>query len=214
MGREWAERRSWLNVDQSPEELEEVHGAADYYAYLRSPQFVEAFVKPVGAICQRLYDDSARETGRGCPVLDAGCGDGMLADHVGLCPYVGFDGSQAAIIRALSREGRGPGAYFVGRFEDPPCPPSLTAIGFKTLVLSGILEVLVKPECRVPLLEMYRERFGVTHFVICDLERLDTSLLQEKYGPPVEELHRVAENPGGLPEVKLRRKILVFRAGE
>jgi hypothetical protein len=189
----------WLNIDDSPETLDHIHGDEDRWAYLRSPEFVEAFVRPVAAICNRLDD----------PILDVGCGDGILGDHIDLAPYFGFDGSQAAILRGLTRKGRRPAALWVARFEEPP--PSHSWFNAWTVVLSGILEVLVKPECRVPMLETYRERFKVRHFVVCDLERLDTSAIEARYGPPVEEMHRVATGPAGVPEVKRRRKILVYR---
>lgn len=190
-----------LNVNQSPEELEQVHGAADYYAYLRSPEFVEAFTRPVADIVNRL----------GKPVLDAGCGDGALAEHVSVA-YAGFDGSAAAVARLQARHATPDGGCgvlaWVGRLEEPR-----PAGAFPTVVFSGILEVLVRPEARVPLLELYRRTYRAEHFVICDLERLDTSAIEARYGPPLEETHRVAANPGGLPDVKLRRKILLYAAG-
>lgn len=191
----------YLNLDQSAGELNDLWGERDYYHYLRSEAFVEAFLKPIAAIVNRL----------GGPVLDVGCGEAALADHVTV-PYLGIDGSESAIRRSMARHRLGVWTW-PGRIESPPRLPGV----FPTAVFGGILEVLVKPEHRVPLLEMYRERFGVRYFIVYDLERLDTSALDLHYGLPVKEIHASAD-PRKMErvidhEVKLHRKILVYKAG-
>lgn len=178
----------WLSLNQSPDELRELY-ERDYYWYLRSPQFAEAFLRPLGHLIDSL----------GTSVLDMGCGEGQLSDYVKY-PYYGIDGSARAVeqAQALGRNVHG------GRIEDP-----CITLTFDVIVFGGILEVLIKPEGRVPLLEMYAGRFKARHLVVYDLERLDTSLIERHFGPPVFECHRVAEGIE-TEEVKRRRKILAW----
>lgn len=183
---------SFLNIDQTPQELAELYGEKDYYDYLRSGPFREAFIRPIADIVDRL----------GEPCLDAGCGEACLADYVTV-PYCGFDGSETAIDRARKRAPHA--RLYVTRFE----APSIWDI-FPTVVFGGIMEVLVKPNARVPLLENYQKWYDVRHFIIYDLERMDTSEIEARYGKPIEEMHASADLPG-LMEVKKHRKILVFK---
>jgi SAM-dependent methyltransferase len=177
-----------LNICQTPDELRQVYDT-NYYWYLRSPAFVEAFHKPLGAMVNRL----------GLPCLDVGCGEGWLADQITV-PYTGIDGSAVAIERA--REQR-PGREFrVDRFEAPALQGE-----FPVVIFGGILDVLVQRDSYVPLLELYRERFGVRHFIIYDLLRLHTDDLVAKY--KLAESYQ-ASAVLDLQEVKRHRKILRF----
>lgn len=184
-----------LNVNLSDEMLHEVHGKDDYYWYLRSEQFVDTFLRPVAALVN-CYGD---------PVLDVGCGEGVLASLTNV-PYVGIDGSGSAVSKAFKRHPRG--IYYQNRIEDP------CIVGeFPTVVMSGILEVLIKPERRVDFMEMYRERFKTKRFIVCDLERLDESAITVRYGWPTIWKSCMAADPfdGSIIEdVKRFRKIIVW----
>lgn len=187
-----------LNIDQSPQELAELYGEQDYYAYLRSSPFREAFTRPLAAIVNRL----------GEPVLDVACGEGCLADYVTV-PYAGFDGSATAIERGRNRLGCGGGAgarLEVGRFESP----AIEGL-FPTVVFGGILEVLVKPESRVSLLEMYVARYGARNLIVYDLERLDTYGIETRFGAPVEKRHCEVGVESGVIPAKRFRKVLLFQ---
>lgn len=187
----------WLNLNQTPDELRELYGERDYYYYLRSPQFCRAFIKPTAQVVNSL--------GRG--VLDVGCGEGYLADHVTV-RYLGIDGSVTAIERARERRSNIAGAFRVDRFEEP------TIIGvYPTIVLSGILEVLIKPEHRVSLIQHYINRFSTEYVVICDLERLDETALRAEFREPLIESHLIADSLSerDVEEVKRKRKLLVFK---
>lgn len=185
----------FLNLDQSPEELAELYGERDQYHYLRSPPFVTAFLSPLAAIVDRL----------GLPVLDVACGEAVLGDLVHV-PYRGFDGSLTAVRRAHRRNATLVQRVTCERFEDPVSPGL-----FGTVVFGGVLEVLVKPAARVPLLEMYRARYRPTWFVVYDLWRLDVGPIRERLGSPVEEYRmEIVEGCDEIPE-KRRRKIEVYQ---
>lgn len=201
--------QDYLNLDQAPRELCDLYGERDYYWYLRSPQFQEAFTKVVA----RLVD------GVGEPVVDVGCGEAVLADHVGL-PYFGFDGSDTALARAVARLLEGPPRGLVslvkGRLESPPPLPDLREWrgAQPTLVMSGVLEVLIKADRRVDFIRSYQHFYGAAHLIVCDLERLDTRSLEIAFGPPLEELHREALGISVDHDTKRFRKILLYQIGE
>lgn len=200
-----------LNINQSKEELDKIHGEDDYYWYLRSPEFRDTFLKGIAEIVDYLGD----------PCLDVGCGEACLADYVRVS-YTGMDGSREAIEKAIkrlsiTRRAEDPISLYIARIEN--------GLGFDasfgTVIFGGILEVLIKPEHRVSLLQYYQKAYKVNHFVIFDLERLDTSKIEECYGKPITELHLVCPpiynklNSKSIsipiPEVKLRRKVLVYK---
>lgn len=192
-----------LNLDQSPAELDDLYGTRDYYWYLRSDPFRQAFLEPLARIVNRL----------GAAVLDVGCGEAVLADYAAV-PYTGLDGSQSAIDRAyrrlmrlgtLSRLSNGFVQLHVGRFEDPVAS---VRGNFGTVVFGGILDVLVRPEARLALLEHYRQLYGVRYFVIYDLVRLDTAPLDRHYH--LVELHTATAELDRIEEVKKHRKICVY----
>lgn len=183
---------SVLNLNQSPDELRDVYDR-NYYRYLDSPEFHETFLTPIGQIVDSF----------GQPVLDVGCGEGQLSDHI-LSPYLGIDGSETAIKKAIEKRATDRKRFQFERFETYQNGREW----FGTVVFGGIMEVLVKPDYRVPLMMQYAERFATDQFVIYDLERLDTSLIEQKY----KLIHRqslsvVIDN---LEDVKKHRKIMVF----
>lgn len=181
--------KNWLNLDQSPDELAGLY-REDYYWYLRSEEFGRAFLSIVA-------EEAARDCER---LLDVGCGEGQLSRY---WPheYVGFDGSAVAV--ANGRIANPLADLRVGRIEDPPDVGPCDAV-----VFGGILEVLVRPEHRVDLVNLYRDRYGARLFVVYDLERLDTAPLERTHRL-LSVRHAVASGVD-VPEVKLCRKILTF----
>lgn len=186
--------REWLNIDQSPEELNRIYGD-NYYHYLSSVAFRAAFYWPIGEIVNEFKHN----------VLDVGCGEGQLS----LCclvEYLGIDGSEKAIEKARQFEDSAT-RFRVARFEDY----RNDGAEFGIIVFGGIMEVLVKPQFRVPLMEQYLARFRPQHFIVYDLERLDTTQIDARFRK-IKELHRSAVLDG-IEEVKKHRKILVYETG-
>lgn len=185
-----------LNLNQQSDELNEIHGEKDYYWYLRSPEFIEAFIKPLGGIVDSF----------GEPCLDVACGEGVLYDHVNV-PYVGIEGSEAAIAKA--RRDRPKATVMLGRMESPAVEPQpgKDRAEFGTIIFGGLLAVLVKPEHHVEFVNLYRQ-FNPRRFIIYDLERTDTSFLDKAFRR-THEFHGVA-NLKKIIDVKRRRKILVY----
>lgn len=190
--------RDMLNINQTPEELKELYDN-DYYWYLRSQEFGDTFLRTIGTIASVLGDLPKK-------VLDIGCGEGQLAQFIE-CGYFGFDGSETAIARAEQRYKGQPIDFAVGRFENPPalgCP-------ITTAIFGGVLEVLVKPQYRVAFIERYCSTYSLQYFIIYDLMRLDTSLIEEFY-TLIGEYRGSTPEMNGLIDVKRHRKVLVFKA--
>jgi len=185
-----------LNINQSPDTLDEIHGEMDYYWYLRSPAFIKAFIKPLGELVNSFGD----------VCLDVGCGEGVLFDHVKVT-YYGIEGALEAVKKA--RRDRPTAMVMHGRIEAPPDVLDGSSIG--TIVFGGLLSVLVKPECHAKFASLYR-RFQPQRFIVYDLERLDTSHLDAAFRR-VSEFHAVAEIDG-IEDVKKARKILVYEYGK
>lgn len=188
-----------LNLNQSPEELADLYGERDYYAYLRSPQFKHTFLKQIGELIHEICGDWGR-------VLDVACGEGQLAEFV-RCDYCGIDGSAKAIERGILAQigDRHRFPLLTARMEDPP-----SDIGyFNTIVFGGVLEVLIKPDHRVEFVNLYRDRYQATHFIVYDLERLDTGPLESTHRK-LREIHASVEEMPGLIDVKRHRKTLAF----
>ena len=185
----------FLNINQTPKELSGLYGAKDYYWYLRSSQFGEAFLKPLAELVMRY----------GTSCLDVGCGEGQLYEW--LHPeseYRGIDGSNTAIERGLKKNR----PIGIGRFEEPQ-KWSKWDEEYDVVVFGGVLEVLIKPQFRVDFLKMYK-RFGCSHFIIYDLDRLDTSLIEKEF-KLIELKHTILAAPDmKLVDAKYRRKIWVF----
>lgn len=181
-----------LNLTQSPEELDAIYGS-DFYWYLSSPAFVEAFVKPLS--------DAARKAG--CQsLLDVGCGQGILGDHFA-GRYAGFDTSQVAIDRGRLRNPQLD--LRIGRIEKPEF---LLPAKFDAIVFGGLLSVIVKPEFYIDFIRLY-SIFDPKIFVVYDLERVDTTEIDATFD-------RIAKCHGSAnvelePEVKKHRKILVYK---
>lgn len=183
---------SVLNLVQTPRELDELYGSKDFYWYLRSPPFVDAFVKPMAEIINEI----------GLPCLDVGCGEAVLFDHLKV-RYAGMDGSASAIERA--RKCRPLASIVSGRIESPE---SLLPSEFGTIVFGGLFSVLVKPECQVAFIERYAA-FNPQFFIVYDLERTDTSRIDERF-----ELVRSVHATAAMklePDVKRHRKIRLYR---
>lgn len=193
-----------LNINQPADELAAIHGAQDYYWYLRHPDYLQAVMIPIAQEVNIL----------GLPCVDAGCGEAMLAEHV-LVPYYGFDGSSTAIVQAVKRRGDLLERVRIGRLEDPPPLPGLE--GPCTLVLAGILEVLVLPDRREEFVRLYMHRYGVEWLIVCDLDRLDVTPLVRAYSLARNWTVCVPElvGPDGTPlqEAKRHRRVWVFHVG-
>ena len=181
-----------LNIVQSPAELSEMYGKEDRYWYLSSQPFIEAFIKPMAVIVN----------GIGLPVLDAGCGEGILGSYCQV-PYVGFDGSNSALDRGRKRNPQLD--LRIGRIESPEL---LLPSDFGTIVFGGLFSVLVKPECQVAFIERYAA-FKPQFFIVYDLERTNTDRIDLRFSR-ITERHATADIEL-QPDVKRHRKILVYR---
>lgn len=185
-------RTDLLNLVQPEGELRQLYGGDNYYWYLSSRPFVEAFTKPLAGYVNELDK----------PVLDVGCGEGILGDFCEV-PHVGFDGSDSAIARGMKRNPRLD--LRVGRIEHPEF---LLPEEFGTIVFGGLLSVIVRPERYIEFIRLY-EIFNPQFFIIYDLERVDTKEIDATFA-------KTAEYHGSAvmdlqPEVKKHRKILVYR---
>lgn len=182
----------WLSEQLPADHWEQVHGHRDYYAYLRSPGYRQLVLQPIARWINTIDG----------PCLDVGCGEALLAALVTV-PYTGVDASSAALQRS---HGGWCCRLVAGRLEDPASlPPGPYAV----VVLNGVLEVLIKPEHRLELLEAYRQRTLCRYFIIGDILRLEeTSLLQAYRLVERVEVFIPQQQMAGQPEVKRRRKLL------
>lgn len=190
-----------LNINQPIEEVDILYGPMDYYWYLRSPQFRTTFLAPIGAIINRLGGDC----------IDVGCGEGQLGDYV-KGNYIGIDASPNAIKRGRAIHSHNK-TLIVGRIENPQLYWAPTREFCKVIVFGGVMEVLIKKECRVQLLNLYREMFSPSYFIIYDLARLDTSLIEEEYGKPIDGFQATVNDIDIIPEKKTR-KVLVYEVSK
>ena len=180
---------SMLNINQSTNELNEVY-SDDYYWYLYSPEFREAFHKPIA--------DWVNNKNYNC--LDVACGEGWLAPLI-TSEYLGIDGSEVAISRA--KELYPDKEFLVGRIEEPPVEKQFDAV-----IFGGIFLVLIKPEYYLQLAKKYVESTKAKAFIVYDLGILDTKIFEENYSMPYQ-LHASAD-VDNIQEVKKHRKIMVF----
>jgi len=172
----------------------------DFYWYLKSQEFANTFLYPLGNYVNK-YGNS---------VLDVGCGEGQLSDHV-YTKYTGVDASIKAIEKAKHRtKDDGSVSFFLGRLEEfktwELIPP------YDVVVFGGIMEVLVEPCYRAELALEYLEWFHARILIIYDLERLDHSVFDRKF-ECLEELHGRVRIKGLIPQ-KEKRKILVYKKKE
>lgn len=191
--------KEWLNIDDSPETLEQAHGKENRWWYLSSPKFQRAFLRPLAALIDSVGD--------GC--LDIGCGEGLLGSLI-VGRYIGIDGSQEARRRGLLKAKRYTDVQQIryGRIEDPPNDGMLAKLD--SVVFGGIMEVSVKPEHRAVMARAWMASCWATNLFVYDLERLDDSLLRLEFGQPMIECHLAATGLD-IDPVKLRRKILGWR---
>lgn len=210
---------SVLNLVQTPRELDELYGSKDYYWYLRSPPFVEAFIKPMATVINEI----------GLPCLDVGCGEAVLFDYLKV-PYAGLEGSSSAIERANYCR---PSARVIhGRIEAPVAtllthfrrdvpvgldsaisgriepPIAIVPPEFGTIVFGGLFSVIVNPERQVDFISRYAA-FKPQFFIVYDLERTNTDRIDLRFSRILER-HATAEIHL-KPDVKRHRKILVYR---
>lgn len=180
-------KASLLNLNQSPEDLNSVHGE-DCYHYLRSPEFLSTFMSRIGRLVNQY----------GLPCLDVGCGEGYLYDFLDV-PYAGFDGSEIAINKA--RQLRPRADIILGRIESPP------ALGvFGTLVFGGLLGALVEQSRHIDFCELYRRHYQAQYLIVYDLVSLDTKQLDGRYDR-VSSFVGTAMLPTNDPKIITHRKI-------
>lgn len=194
--------RDWLNVDQSSEELDELYGERDYYAYLRSHNFRPLYATVAAHVSKLVGGDGY--------VLDVGCGEAMLADYLPSdIRYFGLDASRAAIRRARERMGLLPPVsnLYPHRIEE-----RFRVTNFGVVVFGAIMEVLIKPKHRVDLVNQYRETTRASHFIVHDLDRLDVSELSRSHHLlSIQSVSLSAQGlPHDFPPAKLKRQVWVF----
>lgn len=169
----------------------------NYYHYLRSDEFKRCFLDP---IAQQLRTRGIES------VLDIGCGEGQLAGSLGNeVRYFGLDASPKAIESARQRYANWETNFIVARFEEFIEWDHVTT--YEALVFGNILEVLVKEECRLPLIKSYIRVFKPRYIVVYDLTRLETSSW-----PKPEWEHYASANLELDPDCKRHRKILIYNA--
>ena len=194
-----------MNIQQSPEELNDLYGGRDYYWYLRHPAWIEHVIKPMADCINNLGVEWC---------VDAGCGEALLGDFVEA--YIGFDLSETALDRAANRNKSLDtlNALFCAPLIDPPSLYRISSgSGSCIVVFSGILEVLIKQQRRLEFLEFYRGVYGCQYFLIQDLLRLDEIPIQRRYD--LVDAWYVSIPPeafdGKLEEVKLKRKVMLYQ---
>lgn len=179
----------------SKERLHEIY-ATEYYWYLKSEPFINAFLRPIA--------EEVNKRGDSC--LDMCCGEGQLAPFV-KGRYLGVDSSTTAIQLAMVKHGHTRDRQFLvdnltgyaRRWHNPP--------QFDTIVFGSVFQILIKPDCYVELLEQYLV-FAPKHFIIYDMEHLDQSSIDARF-KLVHEIHATVDMPT-LQDVKRSRKILVY----
>lgn len=181
-----------LKNTTSEDRLDEMY-AEDYYWYLKCPQFVSCFLRPLGDIIAEL----------GGPCLDIGCGEGWLSDYVENIEYHGIDLSREAIDYARTR--RPQRSFEIARFETYP---EQTERQFRTVVFGNILWYYVKPNDYVRLLRHYQACFGCRYLVVYDLYPLDTTDI-DKHFKLIHSFDAKADVTD-LQQIKLRRKVRVY----
>lgn len=175
----------WLNLNQPPAELFELYGEKDYYWYLRSEAFGQAFLRPL-----------AKGLDNFLTILDVGCGEAQLQPHIeaegGTCRgYLGFDGSMNAVRRGYE-QGR---QITYGRIEAPPA--LVRAWNFDVVIFGGLLSVLLKPEYRLEMVLTYCKALSIRHVAIYDLATLDLEFMNKDF-----ELLCFREATADMPELQ------------
>jgi len=182
-----------LTRNHTPEHLCAVHVEDGFYAYLSHPGYTGP-----------IFNAIAVAIPKGSTVLDVGCGTGLLAEALAGVDYLGIDGSEEAVRRAQERA---PGKFECARLETYHWMAPADAV-WHTLVFSGILSTVVLPAHRVQLVESYKRAFKAKQLIVSDLERLDTTDLQQRYNRRSTQL--VEADIPGKKSVYLKRKIEVY----
>jgi len=184
---------SILTENIPPERLHEIY-STEYYWYLKSEPFVNAFLRPIA--------NEANKRGNSC--LDVCCGEGQLAPFV-RGDYLGIDASCTAIQLARIKHGDTLARSFV--VADLEAFPEVSSGRHDTIVFGGVFQVLIKPDRYVDLLESYLA-FSPKHFIIYDMEHLDSSSIDNRF-KRVHEHHATVHMPS-VQDAKRSRKVLVY----
>lgn len=180
----------WLNLNQPPQELEDLYWEKDYYWYLRSEPF-GTFLSEIGRIVNQDY----------ISVLDVACGEGQLQRYIdNNIRYHGFDGSVTAISKA--KEGRTSPlhTFSIGRMESYS-----NGRQYDMIVFGGVLSVLIKPKYRLDFIQFYLETFNSKGFIVYDLTTLDTAPIDNHF-ELVDTFIQTIELQG-LQEIKKTRVV-------
>lgn len=165
--------------------------------YLKSPEFVAAYLKPLSDIINHI----------GLPCLDVGCAEGWACERLKV-QYTGIDGSQLAIDKAKKKYRNK--TFHLARIEDPVLPEPHD---FGTILMGGIFSINVRPEFHYDFMKIYMERFQPKYIIIYELIRVGTKHLENK--PDIALVH-YQEGDAGISKDRLRkqflnkRKIMVF----
>jgi len=186
--------------NQPDAHLNDVYGERDYYWYLRSPEFQETFLKPIG--------NEVNKIGGTC--LDVGCGEGWLSPFID-GGYLGIDASSEAITTARERCTRPDNEHEFGiaRIEDFPTFAA-EHYHFDCIIFGGIIYCLIKPEYHISFIREYLDAFHASHFIIYDLWALDTSQIRAEFGMPVVRSKGNAHVKDLLP-IKNKRIVEVYK---
>lgn len=176
-----------LRVRQTPEELDGIY-SRDYYWYLRSRVFKEAFLKPLGKFVNDLR----------LPCLDVACGEGQLREYIRV-PYAGFDGSPQAISLAKMRYPYD--RFTVGRIEEPDVDGE-----FGTAVFGNLFRVIVADQAA--FVGMYVRKYRLTYFIVYDLDCVDTAPIDNRYR--LLRIYAATADLNGIQDIKKHRKIRVY----
>ena len=173
-----------------------------YYDYLHSEPFQENLLTPMGAMISEIGS-----------CLDVGCGEGWLAEHVQWSvtkPYLGIEASIHAVETARNKYNH------TGRsleFRQARLENFIPENEYDVVVFGGILDVLIKPQWRLPLVRRYVRNANPSHIIVYDLDRLDHKPLDE-CGWLLRDHDKsfsTVINLPGLQEVKRYRKVLLYK---
>lgn len=187
----------WLNINQRPQELDDLYGEKDYYWYLRSVPF-GTFLSEIGRIVNQSY----------LSVLDIACGEGQLQRYIdNSTRYHGFDGSVTAISKAkewMERALKG-NASFRHTFSTGRIESYSDGSQYDMIVFGGVLSVLIKPEYRLDFIQSYLKTFNSKGFIIYDLTTLDTGPIDKRFELASTFIDTIELH--GLQEIKKTRVV-------
>lgn len=183
-----------------------------YDHFLTHPDYQEKIFKRIAyLLSNRMYGTSTS-------LLDVGCGRGHFAQYMRTPVYLleypfyfGIDGSPSAIDYARKNFAKKVHDATMIDFETArlesfhwTSPPR----HFNTILMSGILHCLVRPEFHLQFIEHYRQAFRSSLLVVTDLIRLNSRPLEQTY----KKIHHedVELKIEGLNEARRRRKIEIY----